>query len=702
MNEFMKILLSLSLSGTLLLLIMLVLKQVYRNRFSKRWQYYIWLVAALRFLIPFTPDNALVDLIFEAAEHVTMETDSIDIADYNVIKTDDTNAVDMQFHQKNDFAVSDSNPLQYPIDLGTCLFFAWAAVLLVFVIRKITIYQSFVRYMKASNQEVSDIRMLNILSDCEDTLHIRQTVELYQNPLIGSPMILGFFHPRIILPVREVQEERLSYIYIHELIHLKRWDIVYKWFIQLVLCIHWFNPFVYLLEREVGKACELSCDEAVIDSLDDSAKKAYGDMLLSFLKTKDAYKNSLASVTLTEGAKQIKERLGAIMNFKKKSKTMKALTVILTILICVCFQTLGVYAGQNKIKQVENKTSYDSVLYDDKDNAYYILCAGADWIDIPSCSFSDGTIGIVLVKKDAYRSLGPFSGTETLVEEVKRQLQYGVGNGYETKEDAEIILKVAKEIQNSTITLSEGMPKKEKEYHYTYTQRGYYQKPFVIEMGWNLSEKEQSPDYSHAEIILEDNSKMTVWFADSAKEYVDNHEALLAISALIQSIYAQEPYSAIEMPVIMKLDFVDDSALADYAEECFEDNDLIGFSAVFSALDRKMQTDYCERVYEKDEIAFFSTIIPYMDRTLITQYADRAYKDERVNFFAVILDYMDDYIDTDYSNDFIDDYAQKAYDEDDIAAFAILTSHMPEEKIAKWLLKAQNDKKFTFCMVLSD
>ena len=60
MNEFMKVLLSLSVSGTLLLLPILGLKPLYKTKFSKRWQYYIWIIVALRFLLPFTPDTTIV------------------------------------------------------------------------------------------------------------------------------------------------------------------------------------------------------------------------------------------------------------------------------------------------------------------------------------------------------------------------------------------------------------------------------------------------------------------------------------------------------------------------------------------------------------------------------------------------------------------------------------------------------------------
>ena len=742
MSEWIKIILSLSLSGTLLFLLIFAFKQGYKNCFSKRWQYYILLAVVLRFLAPFTSDATLVGLLFEAAEN-TMErvtprkvtvdlydADSAeDVENHGTIKTDNAFTQDISLIQNSGFADLENKTTQQTNVIGLYLFFAWLAVALILFVRKITIYQSFLRYIKAGNQEVSDIEILNKLSDCEEMLRINKTVELYQNPFVSSPMLVGFFHPCIILPDQLAGPEELSYIFTHELIHMKRWDIVYKWLVQVVVCVHWFNPFVYLLEKEADRACELSCDEAVLASWGDSAKKAYGDTLLSFLKIKDDYKNPFASVTLTEGAEQIKERLGAIMSFKKISKRITAMAVVLTVIICVCFQTLGVYAKQEKtpdlvqIKVEESKDSdwqasddkplYDSLLYDEDNNVYYILCHGASFLDMPSSTSSDGTISIVLVKKDEYCSVGPFSKTGSLVNKVNRQLQYMLKNGYGTQEDAEIILKAAEEIQDSMLTpskevkrleeaLSEEKAEKEEGHSYVYMQSGYYQKPYVIEMGWNLNARAYYPTYRQAQVPLTNHTKMIVWLADDAKEYVGNQEALSTIGALIQSLKDQNPYPSIEMPLILRIDFVAENDLEDYARECFETNDLIGFSAVFPVLDSTLQADYCEQVYDNDKIAFFSNMLPKMEQKLLTQYADKAYQDGRVNFFAVLLDYMDDYMDTDYSNDFIDNYAQKAYEQNDIAAFAILASHMTEDITEKWLIKAQNDKKVTFCSVLSD
>ena len=341
MNEFVKILLSLSVSGALLLLLILGLKPLYKNRFSKRWQYYIWIVVALRFLLPFTPDTTIIGSLFEKFD-TTAITNEIPTTPNVPVPADTGNNKAEPIQPNREITTA---AMREPVDKYVCLFFIWSALTLVLFVRKVTVYQGFIQYIKAGNKEVSDIKILNLLSDCEEKLKIKTRVELSYNPLLASPMLIGFFRPRIILPVGEWEDKELSYIFVHELVHYKQRDMFYKWLIQIVVCVHWFNPFVYLLEKEVNKSCELSCDEKVISVLDDTARREYGDILISFLKSNNLYKSSLASVTLTEGAEQLKERLGAIMKFRKKSKVIIAITVIFTVAVCICFFATGAYAA---------------------------------------------------------------------------------------------------------------------------------------------------------------------------------------------------------------------------------------------------------------------------------------------------------------------------------------------------------------------
>ena len=339
MNEFIKILLSLSVSGALLLLLILGLKPLYKNKFSKRWQYYIWIVVALRFLLPFTPDTTIVGSLFEKFDTVAI-TNEIPTSPNVPVPADTGNSKAEPTQTNREITTA---AMREPFNKYVCLFFIWSALALVLFVRKVTVYQGFIQYIKAGNKEVSDIKILNLLSDCEEKLNIKTRVELSCNPLIASPMLIGFFRPRIILPTHELEDKELSYIFVHELIHYKQRDMFYKWLIQIVVCVHWFNPFVYLLEKEVNKSCELSCDEKVIAVLDDKGKREYGDTLISFLKLNNLYKSSLASVTLTEGAEQLKERLGAIMNFKKKNKPVVILTSILTLFLVISAIVIGVY-----------------------------------------------------------------------------------------------------------------------------------------------------------------------------------------------------------------------------------------------------------------------------------------------------------------------------------------------------------------------
>ena len=341
MNEFIKVLLSLSVSGALLLLFILGLKPLYKNKFSKRWQYYIWIVVALRFLLPFTPDTTIVGSLFEKFGTAAITNEISTSPNVPVpAGTGDNKAEPIQTNREINAAA-----MREPFNNYVCLFFIWSALALILFVRKITVYQGFIQYIKAGNKELSDIKILNLLSDCEEKLNIKARVELSCNPLIASPMLIGFFRPRIILPIGELEDKELSYIFVHELTHYKQRDMFYKWLIQIAVCVHWFNPFIYLLEKEVNKSCELSCDEKVISILDDKARREYGDTLISFLQSNNLYKSSLASVTLTEGAEQLKERLGAIMKFKKKSKGIIAITAIFSVLVCVCFFVTGAYAA---------------------------------------------------------------------------------------------------------------------------------------------------------------------------------------------------------------------------------------------------------------------------------------------------------------------------------------------------------------------
>ena len=212
-------------------------------------------------------------------------------------------------------------------------------------------------------------------------------------------------------------------------------------------------------------------------------------------------------------------------------------------------------------------------------------------------------------------------------------------------------------------------------------------------MGWNLYAKNQDY-YGATEIVFEDESKMTVYFSDSVKDYLNDREAISAIEELIYSLKNTDISPAIEMPLIISITPVAADDIPVLTEQYFQNEDLIRFFALFSVLDETAQKDYYKKAYDADKIALFSTIIQNMDTNLVLQYVDKSEQDNKTNFFAVLSNYMP-------LSD-LKRYVEKYYENNNIARFTILLDCMTKEEKQEWLKRAQTDRKTNFVAVLSN
>lgn len=360
MNEALKTVLSLSGSATLLIVLLVLLRPVLRAHLSKQWQYYIWLVVAVRLLVPFAAAPNLMGTFFQGIDN------GIGRAEYALPVVEDTFSVPAYLNdgeKVQDYFSKEQKGAEAGADalsnkrimlwvwnnLGLC----WLVTALILLIRKITIYQSFVKYVRAGCVQVADFDLLESFGRLVEQCKVKMPVELYTNSLISSPILIGFFRPCIVLPTAGLSVTAFQYIILHELTHYKRRDMFYKWLIQLIVCIHWFNPFIRLMNREVELSCELSCDEAILKGLNRQERCDYGDTLLNALENSGGYKSATASVTLGESGKQLKERLDAITGFRRKSKSARMAAVFLTLFICLGGAAAGAYAAPASGRQAK-------------------------------------------------------------------------------------------------------------------------------------------------------------------------------------------------------------------------------------------------------------------------------------------------------------------------------------------------------------
>jgi len=332
MNDTIKLLLSLSLSGSILTAFIFAIKPLIKNKLSKSIQYYIWIIVLLRLITPFSFENNIMNNMFYTDNITTELNNKVDVQ--SIEKIGDS-AIDSQVltNVQNNVTVEDydnyADQNGYFIDIfNKYVVYIWMLGMIIALSINLTGYLRFLHYLKEGYRPAADEenRVLLLL------LNGKGHVKLMRNKLVNTPMLVGILNPRIIIPDIDFNEKQTRSILLHEISHLRHFDIWVKWLTLAVCSIHWFNPIMHFIKKEINHACELTCDEIVIKNLSQTEKQAYGDTLISVV-AEQKYPVGILQATMCEEKNSLKERLIAIMNYNKKSKFIMLLSVMLLGLI---------------------------------------------------------------------------------------------------------------------------------------------------------------------------------------------------------------------------------------------------------------------------------------------------------------------------------------------------------------------------------
>ena len=168
-------------------------------------------------------------------------------------------------------------------------------------------------------------------------------IRLLASPLAQSPMLVGFFRPTILLPLEHLPDSDARFILAHELTHFRRKDLWKKLLFLMVRCAHWFNPIVYLLNRDFSRWLETSCDEQVVSSLDRDQRKEYGRLLIDYAPA-SRYAGPKLYVSFASCRYKLKRRISIMLNSDKKSRSLLGL-VLAVALVVGCLATTALAAS---------------------------------------------------------------------------------------------------------------------------------------------------------------------------------------------------------------------------------------------------------------------------------------------------------------------------------------------------------------------
>ena len=275
MYDIFKTVLILSLFGFGITALLLLLKPITAKKLPARWQYCVWVALLISMVLPayklipkkeaqrlsIVPQNQTGQTTVQPLEEISPDT----------VVTYDT---PIEYREVN------LSP-KIQIRLFDLIAYIWGTGVLIF---SLVVIISYFRFLCRKNKNSVKISDNKIFSEVKKELKIKRRIRLKASSDIGSPMLVGILFPTVYIPCREIPDNNMRMVLLHELTHYKRKELLVKWFAILVNAVHWFNPLCYLACAALSEACEVSCDMSVTKNMSEDEQKLYMQTILNLVE----------------------------------------------------------------------------------------------------------------------------------------------------------------------------------------------------------------------------------------------------------------------------------------------------------------------------------------------------------------------------------------------------------------------------------
>jgi beta-lactamase regulating signal transducer with metallopeptidase domain len=302
MKEMFELLFSVTLSTNVFIIATLILRFLFKNS-SKNSRLFLWFLVGIKLILPFNIKSNFSLIPEEIIEKSTQSASGI-VGD--VVRSG-TYVNESLFDSKLIFL---------------CI---WATVSLI-----ILIYGA-----------VSFWRLHKNIGDA-----IKMKGNIFQSEKVVSPFVLGVIKPKIYIPFN-LDDETLSHIVSHEKSHIKSFDNITKLVAFILLAVHWCNPLVWVCFKLLSQDIEFACDERVVKNYTLEKRKSYAEALLSC-----AVNEGRGLIhPLAFGEVSIKDRIKAVVSYKKTLKIVLALFLCVATVSFVLFATVPEVSAKNEAKE---------------------------------------------------------------------------------------------------------------------------------------------------------------------------------------------------------------------------------------------------------------------------------------------------------------------------------------------------------------
>ncbi|ENK0838591.1 M56 family metallopeptidase [Clostridium botulinum] len=364
------------------LLVILILK-LFNSHMGVRFQHALLFIIILRLIIPVNiPSNInLFNILSDKYENkiLNIESRSNTKAAYDVFterkgylndKTRDDKIISNSSLESISYKQEDTTKekiITNTLNIASCIWLVGVFSIALFF--SIILWKFKVRI--SNLEQIRDPEIVSLLEESKNKLSINRSIPIYACDDFKAPCIFGVLKPKIYIPKYKYSTndyKYLSHIFLHELVHYKRKDLIYNFLGTITILIYWFNPIIWFIVKKMKLQREYACDAYVLEILDKEESIEYGMTLINFSKLISSSKKVPQLAIFFETRNQIKRRIKMIKNFKKGSYRMSAAAVICCVLAGGIVFTNGVNARDMKrdtnvsavINKEKNKFLIDS------------------------------------------------------------------------------------------------------------------------------------------------------------------------------------------------------------------------------------------------------------------------------------------------------------------------------------------------------
>lgn len=295
-------------------LLLLAIKTLLKDKLSPRWQYAVWAVLALRILLPAYTGKYYVLLPLP----LWVETAKVMVEPHWASAY--TNVYE---------ATQVTSPIPWltgaPVSLSDWLFLLYVVGVVVTLLWYLISWLRLCLLLRQGTPVPADVQ--EQIERIGKT-YACKTCRAIELPGLPSPMVCGVFRPVLALPKGKALDD---HVILHELLHLNYKDALQNVFWCFCRTLHWCNPIVRLLLNRVGNDMESLCDQRVLERLHGEDRRNYGISLLAMAN--DKYPRAVGTTSLSNGGKNIAQRIEAIVRFKRYPRGMALASVCVVVVL---------------------------------------------------------------------------------------------------------------------------------------------------------------------------------------------------------------------------------------------------------------------------------------------------------------------------------------------------------------------------------